>query len=67
MKKMIFVLFLLKTLIVDTRKNCFIEAVLASTQNLYFRTNKENNAYPCKPHFYCIKEGLKGVNITLAC
>ena len=32
-----FFLFLLKTLIVGTRKNRFIEAVLASATNVYFR------------------------------
>ena len=25
--------------------------------------NKENNVYPCKPQFYYIKVGYKGVNI----
>ena len=27
----------------------------------------KNNVYPCKPQFYYIKEGLKGVSIILAC
>ena len=26
-----------------------------------------NNVYPCKPQFYYIKVGLKGVNILKAC
>ena len=25
--------------------------------------NKKNNVYPCKPQFYCIKVGFKGVKI----
>ena len=29
--------------------------------------NKENNAYPCKPQFYYIKVGFKGVKIIYAC
>ena len=27
----------------------------------------KNNLYPCKPQFYCIKVGFKGVKIILAC
>ena len=26
--------------------------------------NKKNNVYPCKPKFYCIKVGFKGVKIA---
>ena len=29
--------------------------------------NKKNNAYPCKPQFYYIKVGFKGVKIIQAC
>ena len=29
--------------------------------------NKKNNVYPCKPQFYHIKVGFKGVNIIYAC
>ena len=25
------------------------------------RNKKKNNIYPCKPQFYCIKVGIKGV------
>ena len=39
------------------------EAVLTSTHNLCFEQNKKNNAYPCKPQFYYIKVGFKGVKI----
>ena len=28
---------------------------------------KTNNAYPCKPQFYYIKEGFKGVKIIYSC
>ena len=31
-------------------------------QSMFF--NKKNNAYPCKPQFYDIKVGFKGVKIT---
>ena len=29
--------------------------------------NKKNNVYPCKPQFYYIKVGFKGVKIISAC
>ena len=32
-------------------------------QSLFLRRNKKNNVYPCKPQFYYIKVGFKGVNI----
>ena len=32
-----------------------------------FETNKTNNVYPCKPPFYYIKMGFKGVKIIKAC
>ena len=51
-----FFLFLLKT-----------EAVLTSTHNLCFRAKIRKNVYPCKPQFYYIKVGCKGVYITLTC
>ena len=41
-------------------------AVLTSTHNLCFRT-KIKNVYPCKPQFYYIKVGCKGVFITRSC
>ena len=31
--------------------------------NLFLGRNKKNNVYPCKPQFYYIKVGFKGVNI----
>ena len=43
------------------------EAVLTSTHNLCFRAKIRKNVYPCKPHFYCIKVGCKGVFITRTC
>ena len=39
------------------------EAVLMSTHNLFLSRNKKNNVYPCKPQFYYIKVGFKGVKI----
>ena len=32
-------------------------------QSLFLSRNKKNNVYPCKPQFYYIKVGFKGVNI----
>ena len=32
-------------------------------QSMFLSRNKKNNVYPCKPQFYYIKEGFKGVNI----
>ena len=43
------------------------EAVLTSTHNLCFRANIRKNVYPCKPQFYYIKVGCKGVFVTRTC
>ena len=32
-------------------------------QFMFLSRNKKNNVYPCKPQFYFIKVGFKGVNI----
>ena len=32
-------------------------------QSMFLSRNKENNVYPCKPQFYFIKVGFKGVKI----
>ena len=32
-------------------------------QSMFLRSNKKNNVYPCKPQFYNIKVGFKGVKI----
>ena len=29
--------------------------------------NKKTNVYPCKPQFYCIKVGFKGVKTIQSC
>ena len=34
-----------------------------STHNLCLSKNNKNNVHPCKPQFYYIKVGFKGVNI----
>ena len=34
---------------------------------MFLSRNKKNNVYPCKPQFYYIKVGFKGVNIIQAC
>ena len=33
------------------------------TQYMFLSRNKKNNVYPCKPQFYYIKVGFKGVKI----
>ena len=56
-------------------KNCDIflifaqnsEAVLTFTHNLCFRAKIRKNEYPCKPQFYYIIVGCKGVFIILTC
>ena len=32
-------------------------------QSMFMSRNKKNNVYPCKPQFYYIKVGIKGVKI----
>ena len=32
-------------------------------QSMFLSRNKTHNVYPCKPQFYHIKVGFKGVNI----
>ena len=32
-------------------------------QSMFLSSKKENNVYPCKPQFYYIKVGFKGVKI----
>ena len=32
-------------------------------QSMFLSKDKENNVYPYKPQFYCIKVGFKGVKI----
>ena len=35
----------------------------AYPQSMFLSKNKKNNVYPCKPQFYYIKVGFKGVRI----
>ena len=35
-------------------------------QTKLFSKNKKNNVYPCKPQFYSIKVGFKGIKIINA-
>ena len=37
------------------------------SQSMFSSKNKKNNVYPCKPQFYYIKVGFKGVKIIQAC
>ena len=34
---------------------------------MFLSRNKKNNVYPCKPQFYYIKVGTKGVKTIQAC
>ena len=36
-------------------------------QSMFLSRNKKNNVYPCKPQFYYIKVGYKGVKIIKVC
>ena len=36
-------------------------------QSIFLSRNKKKNVYPCKPQFYYIKVGFKGVKIIRAC
>ena len=45
-----------------------LEPPLTSTHNLCFRAKiRKKKTYPCKPQFYHIKVGCKGVYITRTC
>ena len=33
------------------------------SQSMFLSRNKQNNVYPCKPQFYYIKVGFKGVKL----
>ena len=43
------------------------QALLTSTHNLCFRAKIRKNVHPCKPQFYYIKVGFKGVNMIRTC
>ena len=36
-------------------------------QSMFLSRNNKNNVYPCKPQFYYIKVGFKGVKIIEVC
>ena len=36
-------------------------------QSMFLSRNKKNHVYPCKPQFYFIKVGFKGVKIIYVC
>ena len=36
-------------------------------QSMFLSRNKKTDVYPCKPQFYCIKVGFKGVKTILVC
>ena len=60
----------LTTYVVETMKTCiFIHSETRRggsneyPQFMFFSRNTKNNVYPCKPQFYYIKVGFKGVKI----
>ena len=44
-----------------------IKAVLTSTHNQCYGVKIRKIVYPCKPQFYYIKVGCKGVFVTRTC
>ena len=44
-------------------KDCGYSLEPPHLQSMFLSRNKTNNEYPCKPEFYNIKVGFKGVNI----
>ena len=36
-------------------------------QSIFWSRNKKTKVHPCKPQFYCIKVGLKGIKTIYAC
>ena len=63
-KKMIFFIFLLKN--IDCGYSLEPPRRGGSNkypQSMFLSKNKKNNIYPCKPQFYYIKVGFKGVKI----
>ena len=56
-KKLIFLIFLLKTLIVGIRYNCLCESILMSTHNLLWIKNENDRYAPVNPHFHYVKVG----------
>ena len=53
-------------------KNCDIFLIIAQNidcgiHNLCFGAKIRKNVYPCKPQFYYIKVGCKGVFVTRTC
>ena len=44
-----------------------LEPPLTSTHDLCFGAKIRKNVYPCKPQFYYIKVGCKGVFVTRTC
>ena len=43
--------------------DCEYSLELPQPQSMFLSKNKKNNVYPCKPQFYYIKVGFKGVSI----
>ena len=48
-----------------TRKKRLGEAVLTYPQSMFLSRNTKNDVYPCKPQFYYIKAGFKGVRVKI--
>ena len=43
--------------------DCGFSLELLYPQSMFLSKNKKNDVYPCKPQFYYIKVGFKGVKI----
>ena len=39
----------------------------AALKSMFLSRNKKSNVYPCKPQFYYVEVGFKGVKIIWAC
>ena len=44
-------------------QNIYCRYSLEPPQSMFLGRNKKDNVYPCKPQFYYIKVGFKGVKI----
>ena len=64
---MIFLIFMLKTLIVGTRYNRLAEAVLTSTHKLCFDQKIRKIGIPLHTPCFLYKIGYKGVYFTRTC
>ena len=55
-------IFLLKTYLVYSLEPPRRGGSVEYQKSMFLSRNKKNSVYPCKPQFYNIKMGFKGVN-----